>query len=312
MRILRYRLLLLLPVLWSGCAHKQADPAEVAALRHTIEGLRAQNTSYAKQVEELENRVFILSDQMESRKVNEEKKALPQLPTVTLHAAPSPAVKVSQAQPPSDLFPDEPEVEYAGEAARTTTNRPVLRLHGESGQISIQHETSRPEPRTVEIMREGSAPKTPVSNEAVTAYRKAYEQLREEKHEEAAKAFRDFVRLFPNHDLSDNAQYWLGECFYARKEFTVAVREFRRVIERYPTGNKVPDALLKVGFSYLSLGSVEAGRQTLEQLQRSYPRHEAATLAAARLAELDRSPSRGATLETFPSARTAHVPKEVP
>jgi TolA-binding protein len=65
------------------------------------------------------------------------------------------------------------------------------------------------------------------------------------------------------------------------------VREFRRVIERYPSGNKVPDALLKVGFSYLSLGSNEAGRQTLLQLQRSYPRHEAASLASTRLAELE-------------------------
>ena len=312
MRIPRHRLLLLLPILGAGCAHKQADPLEVAALRHTIEGLRVQNSSYAKQVEELENRVFILSDQVESRKVNEEKKALPQLPTVILHAAAPTAAKASQVQPTAEFFSDEPEVEYAGEAARTTRNRPVLRLYGESGQISIQREPIRPEPRTMEIMREGSAPKTPVSNEAVSAYRKAYEQLREEKHEEAAKAFRDFVRLFPNHDLSDNAQYWLGECFYARKEFAVAVREFRRVIERYPTGNKVPDALLKVGFSYLSLGSLEAGRQTLEQLQRSYPRHEAATLAAARLAELERSPSKGAAFDTFPSARTAHAPKEVP
>jgi tol-pal system protein YbgF len=87
--------------------------------------------------------------------------------------------------------------------------------------------------------------------------------------------------------LADNSQYWLGECFYDRKDFTSAVREFRKVIEHYPSGNKVPDALLKVGFSYLSLGSVDAGRQTLSQLQRSYPRHEAAGLASARLAELD-------------------------
>ena len=51
----------------------------------------------------------------------------------------------------------------------------------------------------------------------------------------------------------------------------MAMREFRRVVEKYPQGNKVSDALLKVGFAHLAIGSTEAGRQTLEQLVRSYP-----------------------------------------
>jgi hypothetical protein len=88
------------------------------------------------------------------------------------------------------------------------------------------------------------------------------------------------------------------------------------VIERYPNGNKVPDALLKVGYSYLALGSTEAGRQTLGQLQRSYPRHEAAALAESRLAELDRSDGvRGAGESSSiaaPAAKTAHVLEEAP
>jgi len=311
MRTPRHGLLLILPILWVGCAHQKADPVEVSNLRQTIEGLRAQNTSYAKQIEELENKVFILSDQLESRSVNAERKAAPELPTVTLHTVQVPTIKASEAQPSDDYYPEEPEVEYAGEAARPTKHRPVLRLHGDSAQVSIEHGPIKPEPRTVEIVSEGSRRKAPVSNEAVIAYRKAYARLQDAQLAEAAKGFREFLRLFPDHDLSDNAQYWLGECFYARKEFAKAVREFRRVIERYPTGNKVPDALLKVGFSYLSLGSIEAGRQTLEQLQRSYPRHNAAALAASRLSELDRSPNK-ASSTTFPPARTAHAPKEVP
>ena len=112
-------------------------------------------------------------------------------------------------------------------------------------------------------------------------------------------------------DLADNSQYWLGECFYDRKDFAQAVREFRRVIERYPSGNKVPDALLKVGFSYLALGSSEAGKQTLSQLQRSYPRHEAAVLAAARLAELDPLLLHWATA-ALPRRRPTRSPEEAP
>jgi TolA-binding protein len=91
------------------------------------------------------------------------------------------------------------------------------------------------------------------------------------------------------------------------------VREFRKVIEHYPSGNKVPDALLKVGFSYLLLGSTEAGRQTLSQLQRSYPRHEAAGLASARLAELDRGvPHSEDTDRAATTARAVPTRMEAP
>ena len=303
-------------LLMASCAHRPSNQAEVDQLNRSIEALRAQNSAYAKQLEELENRLFILSDQLESRKVNDEKVEAPKLPTVALHPTPA---------PPAPTTPDgteneaEPEVEYAGEAAKSTAHRPLLRLRGDTAEGSITREPPAGPP-TVRIIREGT-PRTSreasseTSSEAVASYRKAYEALRAGKHDEAAQGFTDFLRAFPNSDLADNSQYWLGECYYDRKDYTQAVREFRRVVERYPNGNKVPDALLKVGFSYLALGSADAGRQTLTQLQRSYPRHEAAVLAEARLSELDRStPVRAASgsAAVVPATKAAHFPEEAP
>ena len=43
----------------TACAHRTANQAEIDQLNHTIESLRLQNTAYSKQVEELENRLFI-------------------------------------------------------------------------------------------------------------------------------------------------------------------------------------------------------------------------------------------------------------
>lgn len=273
--------------LLAACAHGQPTQAEVDQLNRSVEALRIQNTAYAKQVEELENRLFILSDRLESRKVNDERVETPNLPTVTLHpevAAPAPEPLLA---PPGTETVSEPEVEYVGEAAKPSAHRPVLRLHGDSAEVQI---TRQPPAPSIRVAREGTAkPPKSESPDAVALYRKSFEALRAGRHDDAVQGFRDFVRAHANHELADNSQYWLGECFYDRKDYAAAVREFRKVIERYPSGNKVPDALLKVGFSYLSLGSNEAGRQTLLQLQRSYPRHEAASLAAARIAELDRS-----------------------
>jgi tol-pal system protein YbgF len=117
-------------------------------------------------------------------------------------------------------------------------------------------------------------------------YLNALNQLRTGHHDEAVAGLRAFVAAHPQHDLADNAQYWLGECFYDRKDFSTALREFRRVVEAFPDGNKVPDALLKLGLSYLAIGSTRPGREALADLVRRFPQHPTAALAQARLAEL--------------------------
>ena len=305
--------------LLGACAHRGADQASAEQLNRSIESLRVQNAEYAKQVEELENRVFILTDQLESRKVNEQKVATPQLPTVKLHPESDSATPDTAATlaPATTMVAPESEVEYAGEAAKSNSSRPVLRLHGERTPTFTERPAAEAAERPARTNREsqGSA-RANRDLEAFRLYRRAYEALRQGQHDGAAEGFRDFLRRYAAHDLADNAQYWLGECYYDTKDFPAAVREFRRVVERFPHGNKVPDALLKVGYSYLALGSIEAGKQTLEQLVRSYPRHETAVLATTRLAELDRAgaahPSHDARPPVNQPVKTARAPEEAP
>ena len=59
----------LLFVVLAGCGHADAEKGtSMSELNRTVQSLKAQNTAYAKQVEELENRVFIMSDQMDGKK----------------------------------------------------------------------------------------------------------------------------------------------------------------------------------------------------------------------------------------------------
>jgi tol-pal system protein YbgF len=146
----------------------------------------------------------------------------------------------------------------------------------------------------------------PSRQDGMEQYQAGIDHLHGGRHDEAVAAFRGFVKQHPQHDYADNAQYWLGECFYDRKEYSHALREFRRVAERFPQGNKVPDALLKVAFSYLALGSARPARETLQEIVRNYPRHQAAGLARAKLAELD-----GNTLSVTAPAGAAGSPKEM-
>jgi tol-pal system protein YbgF len=121
------------------------------------------------------------------------------------------------------------------------------------------------------------------SGDAASEYRAAVELVKAGKQDEAVAALRAFIVKHPRHDYADNAQYWLGEAFYARKDYARALTEFRAVIEVYPRGNKVPDGLLKVGYCYLAMGQVEKARAVLEQVVNLYPRSEPAALAAKRL-----------------------------
>jgi tol-pal system protein YbgF len=132
--------------------------------------------------------------------------------------------------------------------------------------------------------------RAPVEGEPLGLYRSAYQDLTQGRHEQAERGFREFLRRYPHHDYADNAQYWLGECFYDRRRFNEAAAEFRAVVARYPSGNKAPDAMVKLGFCLIALGETTKAKELLSQVPASYPRTDAARLAERRLAELKESP----------------------
>ena len=106
--------------------------------------------------------------------------------------------------------------------------------------------------------------------DAASEYRADVELVKTARHDEAIPALRAFIAKHPHHDYADNAQYWIGEAFYAQKDYARALTEFRAVIEVYPRGNKVPDALLKVGYCYVAMGQGEKARAVLEQVVNLY------------------------------------------
>jgi tol-pal system protein YbgF len=97
---------------------------------------------------------------------------------------------------------------------------------------------------------------------------------------------KDFLKKYPNSELADNAQYWLGECHYALKEFDQAILEFDAVRLNYPKGEKVPAALLKQGFAYAELGDRVDARRVLQDLVSRYPQSEEAGKAKTKLKTL--------------------------
>ncbi len=70
------------------------------------------------------------------------------------------------------------------------------------------------------------------------------------------------------------------------QEYDHAAAAFQGVISNWPNSRKVPDALLKLGYTQAEQNKLPAARVTLQQLVAKYPDSDAARLAAERLAEL--------------------------
>ena len=119
-------------------------------------------------------------------------------------------------------------------------------------------------------------------------YDAAYLDLTKGQYDLAINGFNNFLRYFPETEQAANAQYWLGECYYAKKNHTKAAIEFHKVLENYSTGTKVPSALYKLGLSLLELKSVQQAKRYLQELVDKHPGTQEAQLAKQKLTELEK------------------------
>jgi tol-pal system protein YbgF len=129
----------------------------------------------------------------------------------------------------------------------------------------------------------GASGTAPSEAEAKRVYDQAYWDLTRGNYSLAVLGFREYLRRNPKSELADNAQYWVGECFYAQRDFNQAISEFLKVVEQYPRGDKVPAALLKTGYSYLQLEDKATARRYLNQVIEQYPQSDEAALAKNKL-----------------------------
>jgi tol-pal system protein YbgF len=119
------------------------------------------------------------------------------------------------------------------------------------------------------------------------AYQQAFNLLRAKNYGGAAREFSGFLRTFPNSSLAANSQYWLGECYYGQRRFQEAIDEFERVFTFYPSSNKVPASLLKIGYSHLELQQPAMARSVFQQLVRTHPQSPEAIKAHGRIQEVN-------------------------
>ena len=101
-------------------------------------------------------------------------------------------------------------------------------------------------------------------------YEFAQDLMRRGDYEAAEKAFSNFITVHSDHGLTGNAQYWLGETFYVRKDYPRAAEAFLVGYRKYGDGAKGPDNLLKLGLAMAGMGQNEEACTILRELEIRY------------------------------------------
>jgi tol-pal system protein YbgF len=259
-----------------GCASPMSQlKTENRQLTTELTELRADHRAQDRKIRDLEHQLAMQKEQ----DVHDVGPDMPKLPVEVV--TPPTAQAAPGAERVVGVAADGGEIIYEGDAALGRSTAPPT---VKPAPMQVDDAPRKPiaAARATRTHVRDTAPA--ISNDAASSdYRAAVELVKAGKHDEAQAALHAFLKTYPRHDYADNAQYWLGEDFYAQKDFPHALAEFRATIETYPRGNKVPDALLKVGYCYQALGQAEKARAVLEQVVSLYPKSEPAALASKRL-----------------------------
>ena len=114
-------------------------------------------------------------------------------------------------------------------------------------------------------------------------YEAALNLFKANKIKEAAGAFESFVKAHPDSSLTPNAQYWLGNAYYALRDCKQAINAHKAVVNKWPQHPKAPEAMVNMATCQQELGDTKGERSTLQAVIAKYPDSPAAAAAKKRL-----------------------------
>ncbi|MCK6553878.1 tetratricopeptide repeat protein [Candidatus Binatia bacterium] len=131
-------------------------------------------------------------------------------------------------------------------------------------------EAATPEPTPIQASgmdaalnrEEAALPEGQVENE----YREALGLVRERRCNQAVPKLRDLIRRNPKNAIADNAQYWIGSCYYSQRDYSRAIIELNDLVLKYPKGDRVPAALLLMADAFADSGDKIDARLVLQKL----------------------------------------------
>ncbi len=182
------------------------------------------------------------------------------------------------------------------EPARSEPDKPLPREEQQPAQPAkraapppAKAAAPRPKPAPPTQVAKPKPPVAPPSVSTTTGqplYDEALQLVQQGKTAQARELLQRFVRENTTNALLPNAVYWIGETWYHEKEYGQAILAFKDVAGRFPTHDKAPAAMLKIGYCYEQLEDRNNARFYLQALVDEYPDSEPARTARKKLQNL--------------------------
>ncbi len=102
-------------------------------------------------------------------------------------------------------------------------------------------------------------------------------------YDAAERAFSDFLKNYPDHTQTPEAQYYLAECLFQRNRFPEAALAYDTVIKKYGKSSSAPGAYLKQGICFGKMNQGAAARARMQELISKFPKSPEATRAKSYL-----------------------------
>lgn len=141
----------------------------------------------------------------------------------------------------------------------------------------------------------GAAAGPPPGVSADSLYANALRDKESGNYDLALEGFGNYLRFFGATESAPNAQYYIGEIEFQRKNYDQALQAFDAVLERYPENPKTLDALFMKGRTLVLQGERTAGADEFQQVITRAPRSALAEQARAEIRKLGLAPKKTTT-----------------
>ena len=118
------------------------------------------------------------------------------------------------------------------------------------------------------------------------AFEAAYTYYKAENYKDAAAAFSDFLKKYPQTVHEANVHYWMGNSYFLLKDYKNCLSSYETLVSKFPDHPRVAEAMLNIADCQLALKNMKASKKTLKQIISQFPGSDASDKAKKRLAIL--------------------------
>lgn len=136
-----------------------------------------------------------------------------------------------------------------------------------------------------------------------TLYASALSDYTGGRYKLALGEFQQYLKFYGGTLLAGNAQFYIGQIYFQQENYDEAMNAFNVVIERYPEGTKISQAIYKKGLALEKLDQKSAAIKEFRLILTRYPNSPEAKLAAQELSKLNVRSERAAPRRTSPRRR---------